>query len=121
MALSLIIKLFYNMDEHTINEGKTLAIVCYLTFVGTLIAIFLNVEKKNPFTSFHIRQMIGLIIMLIVSNIVEKYINSWLGTVLWLITFASWLYSLIYAIKGETKLIPYIGEKFQQWFYNLGN
>ncbi|WP_452224734.1 DUF4870 domain-containing protein [Lacinutrix chionoecetis] len=109
------------MEKRIVEEGKTLGIVAYLTFIGTLIAIFLNLEKKNPFTNFHIRQMIGLIVMLIVSNVVEKYVNSWVGSILWLITFASWLYALIYAIKGETKLIPFIGEKFQQWFYNLGN
>ena len=51
------------MNQQTIKEGKTLAIVCYFTFVGALIAIFLNLEKKNPFTSFHVRQMVGLIIM----------------------------------------------------------
>jgi uncharacterized membrane protein len=109
------------MNENTVKQGKTLAIVCYLTFVGALIAIFLNLEKKNPFTSFHIRQMVGLIIMLIFSNVVEKYINSWVGTVLGTLTLICWIYAFIYAIKGEAKLIPYVGEKFQQWFYNLGN
>lgn len=109
------------MDQQTIDEGKTLGIVSYLTFFGTIIAIFFNLEKKNPFTNFHIRQMLGLIIMLISSNVIEKYVNSWLGTILWAITFLSWIYAIFYAIKGETKLIPYIGERFQQWFKNLGN
>lgn len=109
------------MNTQTIEEGKSLAVLCYFTFVGTLIAIFMNLEKKNPFTNFHIKQMIGLIIMLIFSNVVERFVNSWLGTAFWAITFLSWLYALIYAIKGEMKLIPVIGEKFQQWFSNLGN
>ncbi|WP_299886493.1 hypothetical protein [uncultured Lacinutrix sp.] len=108
------------MNQHTIEEGKSLAIASYLTFIGTLIALFMNLEKKNPFTNFHIRQMIGLILMLIVSNVVEKFIHSWLGTILWFFTFGSWLYSIIYAIKGEAKLIPFIGEKFQEWFAKLG-
>ena len=108
------------MDQKIIEEGKTLGIVSYMTFIGTLIAIFLNLEKKNPFTNFHIRQMVGLILMLIISNTVERYINSMLGTVLWFFTFASWLYALVYAIKGETKTIPFIGEKFQEWFSKLG-
>ena len=108
------------MDNQTIEEGKTLAIVSYLTFIGTLIAIFLNLEKKNPFTNFHIRQMVGLILMLLVSNIIEKYVNSWFGTILWVITFVSWLYSFYYSIKGEARLIPVLGEKFQEWFANLG-
>ncbi len=106
-------------SQETIKQGKTLAIVSYFTFVGLIIALILNLEKKNPFTSFHIRQMFGLIIMLIISNVSEKYIDSWLGTILWYITFASWLFGLYYAYKGEYKEIPYIGNKFQEWFRNI--
>jgi uncharacterized membrane protein len=106
-------------SQETIRQGKTLAIVSYLTFVGLLIALILNLEKKNPFTSFHIRQMFGLIIMLIVSNVTEKYIDSWLGTSFWIITFVCWLYGLFYALQGKYKEIPYLGSKFQEWFRNI--
>jgi len=102
-----------------IQEGKILAAVSYFTFVGVLIAIIMNLEKKNSFISFHIRQMMGLIMMLIISNVTEAYINSWLGSGLWLITFASWFFGLYYAIKGEYKEIPYLGNKFQEWFRNI--
>ncbi|OMP30637.1 DUF4870 domain-containing protein [Mangrovimonas sp. DI 80] len=107
------------MTEQTIKEGKTLAIVSYMTFVGLIIAIIMNLEKKNPFTSFHIRQMLGLILMLLVSNVSEQYINSWLGTVLWTITFVSWLFGLYNAIQGSDKPIPVVGEYFQEWFRNI--
>ena len=107
------------MSQQTIQEGKTWAIVSYFTFIGLIIAIVMNIEKKNPFTSFHIRQMLGLILMLIVSNVTEAYVNSWLGTVLWIITFVCWIFGLYHAIKEEAKPIPIIGEKFQDWFRNL--
>lgn len=107
------------MDKQTIDDGKTLAIVCYFTFVGLIIAMIMNLEKRNPFTTFHVRQMLGLVIMLIFSNVVEKYVNSWLGTVCWVITFASWLYSLIGAINGKENLIPVFGAMFQDWFKNI--
>lgn len=107
------------MTEQTIQEGKTLAIVSYFTFVGLIIAIFMNLEKKNAFIFFHIRQMLGLIIMLIVSNVVEAYVNSWLGTILWGVTFVSWIYGLYCAIKGEVRPIPYVGTLFQDWFKNI--
>ena len=107
------------MDNKTIEEGKTLAIVSYLTFVGLIIAIIMNLEKKNPFTTFHVRQMLGLVIMLIFSNLVEKYVNSWLGTVFWIITFVSWIYSIYTASKGKTDAIPYLGNMFQDWFKNI--
>jgi len=107
------------MTEQEINEGKTLAIVSYFTFVGLIIAIIMNLEKRNPFTYFHARQMLGLIIMLLVSNVSEKYINSWLGTLFWAITFVSWLYGLYTAYKGESKPIPVVGELFQDWFRKI--
>lgn len=108
------------LEEDTINDGKTLAIISYFTFIGTLIALVMNIDKKNPFIAFHVRQMLGLIMMLIVSNVTEKYIDSWFGTGLWAVTFICWLYGLLYAIRGEYKPIPYIGDKFQEWFKNIG-
>lgn len=107
------------MTNQTIQEGKTLAIVSYFTFVGLIIAIIMNLEKKNSFTFFHIRQMLGLIILLIFSNLVEKYVHSWLGTTFWIVTFVCWLFGLYTAIKGTSEPIPLIGAKFQDWFKNL--
>ena len=107
------------MTDSEINEGKTLAIVCYLTFIGLIISIIMNLEKRNPFTYFHARQMFGLIIMLLVSNVSEKYINSFLGTTFWIITFVCWLYGLVTAAKGESKPIPVIGALFQDWFRKI--
>ena len=48
------------MTENEIQKGKTLAFVSYITVIGTLIAFFMNQENKNPFTSFHVRQALGL-------------------------------------------------------------
>lgn len=107
------------MKDAVIKDGKTLAIISYLTFIGLIISIIMNLEKRNPFTLFHIRQMCGLMIMLIFSNLVEQYVNSLLGTAFWIITFACWLFALYYAIKEEYKLIPVLGEKFQEWFKNI--
>lgn len=107
------------MQDPIIKEGKTLAIVSYFTFIGLIVAIIMNLEKRNTFTSFHTRQMLGLIMMLLFSNLVEQYINSLLGTACWIITFACWIYGLYYAVKEQYQPIPFIGEKFQEWFRNI--
>ncbi len=107
------------MQDPIIKEGKTLAIVSYFTFIGLIIAIIMNLEKRNPFTSFHIRQMLGLIMMLLFSNLVEQYINSFLGTAFWIVTFVCWLFGLYHAIKEQYQPLPVIGEKFQEWFRNI--
>ena len=108
------------MTQQDIQEGKTLAIIAYFTFVGLIIAIIQNLNKKNPFTAFHCRQMLGLILLLIFSNVTEKYVNSWLGTILWFGTFGFWIFGLVNALKGETKLVPFFGKLFQDWFTNIG-
>jgi len=107
------------MKNQTIQEGKTMAIISYLTFIGLIIAIIMNLEKRNSFTYFHVRQMLGLIIMLLFSNLVEEFVNSWLGSSFWVITFVCWLFGLFHAFKGEAKPIPVLGEKFQEWFKNI--
>src|SRR5690606_41841995 len=104
------------MTEQTIQEGKTLAIVSYITFVGLIIAIIMNLEKRNPFVFFHVRQMLGLIIMLIFSNLVEAYVNSWLGTSFWIITIVCLLFGLIYVAKGESRSISVLGESFKELY-----
>lgn len=107
------------MIDKTVQEGKTMGIICYLTFVGLIIAIIKNLDKKNPYIYFHVRQMLGLIIMLLFSNLTEEYVHSLLGTSFWIITFVSWLFGIFYAIKGEAKPIPVLGLKFQEWFKNI--
>jgi uncharacterized membrane protein len=79
----------------------------------------MNLEKKNPFAFFHVRQMLGLVLMLMFSNVTERYVNSWFGTALWFITFTCWVYGLYHAVKGENKPIPVVGNMFQDWFKNL--
>lgn len=107
------------MNSQTIEEGRGLAILSYFTFIGLIIAIIMNLNKKNEFTFFHIRQMLGLILMLIISNTVEAYVHSWLGTILWGITFLCWLHGLINAITRKPTPIPFLGDKFQNWFQNI--
>ncbi len=107
------------MRQQDIEDGKLLATISYITPIGLLIAITMNLEKRNPYIFFHARQMIGLIIMLAFSNLCEKYVDSWFGTGLWFITFIAWLYCLFFAFKGEYKLLPFLGQYFQDWFRNL--
>ena len=43
------------------DKSKNTAIIAYLTIIGAVIAIFMNQEEnKSAFTSFHIRQALGL-------------------------------------------------------------
>ena len=108
------------MENSTVNEGKTIAIVSYLTFIGTIIAFVMNNEKKNSFASFHIRQMVGLIFLQLVSWLASNYVNGFLGLAISLFAFVLWIMGFIGAIQGEEKKVPLLGDQFQEWFKGIG-
>tara|TARA_B110000211_G_C13825424_1_gene441138 strand:- start:385 stop:711 length:327 start_codon:yes stop_codon:yes gene_type:complete len=108
------------MENQTVNEGKIAAIISYFWVIGLIIAFIMNTNKKNSFTSFHIRQMIGLSITSVLNGwIVYEYLGETAGALVGFILFILWIIGLIGAIKGEEKMIPVIGEQFQNWFKNI--
>jgi len=108
------------MTEKTIKEGKTMAIVAYLTLIGTLIAFFINSDKKNPFTSFHIRQGLGLCLTYMACGYFIGYFNSWMvSTSFWIFFGILFLYGMLSAISGKTQETPILGSLFQEWFRNI--
>ena len=109
------------MTQQDINEGKGLAIISYLSIIGTIIAYFLNNDKKNVFTSFHVRQALGLWLMFPVLGFVTSSFNSWLVTFGFYMFFGVlFIFGFINAIGGKAQTVPLVGELFQKWFANLG-
>ncbi len=107
--------------ENTIeNDGKTIGIIAYLTLIGFIIAIVMNSSKKSDYASFHIRQMLGLIILSVLISVLGFVVNiGIIGTVLNLLVLVLWILAFIGAIQGERKLIPVIGASFQDWFKGI--
>lgn len=108
------------MDNYTIKEGKTIAIISYITWIGTLIAYFMNNEKSNSFASFHIRQAIGISLFSLVNSVfLLRYIGFWAAGVIGLVLFIFLIIGIIGAIQGEEKKIPFFGDIFQDWFKGI--
>ena len=107
------------MSYNSVNEGKTAAIISYFWWIGLLIAFVMNNGRNNSFTSFHIRQSIGISLLFFVIGIVTKYGIPIFGEILFLGVFVLWVIGLLGAIKGEEKLIPLIGNSFQNWFKSI--
>ncbi len=105
----------------TVAEGKTTAIIAYITLIGLIIAFVMNNDKKNSFASFHIRQVLGLGLTglaLSVVNIIPilGWIVSILGTLLLIVL---WFIGLIGALNGKEKTVPILGEKYQEWLKSI--
>lgn len=104
-----------------IPEGKTIAIISYMTLVGFIIALIMNMEKKNTFAAFHIRQMLGIVLTgLAVSFIAIIPILGWIvygvGIILLLIM---WIIGLVNAVNGKEKPVPVLGEQYAEWFKTI--
>lgn len=105
------------MDQNTIDEGKTLGLVAYLTLFGTLIAYFMNQDKRNPFTAFHIRQALGLGFLYVIIGFFISYFDSWMITYsFWIFFSVLFFYGLFGAITGKLNKIPLLGDFFQKVF-----
>ncbi|MBS3993194.1 MAG: hypothetical protein KGZ87_05720 [Bacteroidetes bacterium] len=107
------------MKKSIVEEGKTLAIVSYLTYIGTIISFILNNDKKNAFAAFHLRQAVGLgIIFFLVEMLTAFSSHGIIKSVFYVFLFVLWIIGFIGAINGEYKKIPILGDAFQQWFKN---
>ena len=95
-------------------DGKTKAIVAHITIIGWIIALVLNGQQKDEITSFYIRQMLGLSILGIVLSFIPV-----IGLIANIVVIILWVISLMGAVAGEEKLVPVVGEYFQQWFAGL--
>ena len=105
------------MADQTIKEGKTTAIVAFFTIFGTIIAIFMNLDPKNKFARFHIRQALGIHLFFLLFSPVVSYADNIIAfTALYIVYFILWIYAFLGALQNQYKTIPYIGGYFQKWF-----
>lgn len=104
-------------------DGKSIAIISYLTIVGWVIALVMNSNNKSQLAIYHIRQSLFIMLVGIAFYIVQTMLLfipylSWLISLLLfpvgLALFVLWVMGLISAINGEEKPIPIVGEKAQQ-------
>lgn len=102
------------------NQGKTAAIIAYLTIIGTIISYFINNDTKNSFASFHIRQALGIHITFYLLGIIVSWFDSWFISAPFYIFIIVLLgYGLIAAIQGERNEVPILGKQFQNWFSTI--
>jgi len=100
--------------KQVLSDGKNVAIIAHITLIGWIIALVMNNGNKNELASFYIRQMLGLML--------TSFLLYFIPLVGWLLNIALlvlWIISLIGAFEGQKKLVPLVGEYFQDWFKSL--
>lgn len=100
-----------------IKEGKTTAIIAYLTLIGALIAMTMNMEPKNEFARFHTRQAFGLHLMFHAFALFSSvWFNAYGLYALYLCYFILWIYGFLGALNEKKQMVPIVGSYFQKWF-----
>jgi len=99
------------------KPGKTTAIVAYITIVGCLIAITMNIEPKNAFARFHIRQAFGIHVLFHALAILLTYTGlAYLSIAIYFFYLIIWVYGFLQALNEKTRPLPVLGKYFQKWF-----
>lgn len=108
-------------DKSAKEEGKTIAIIAYITLIGLVIAFVMNNEKKNDFASYHIKQSLGLGLTGLALGMIGMIpILGWIINILGIfVLFYMWIVSLINAINEKEKPAPILGDKYIEWFKNI--
>jgi|TARA_R100000479_G_scaffold51000_3_gene24237 uncharacterized membrane protein len=103
------------------NDGKTIAVISYLTIIGLIIAYVMNNDKKTEFGAYHIRQSIGLAATGLALGVVGLIpILGWIVSVLGtLLLIYMWVMGLVNAMNEKKKPLPFFGKKFEEWFKSI--
>lgn len=99
--------------ETALNDGKNIAIIAHLAFIGWLIALVMNSNNKTEMGSFYLRQMLGFMLLSLVAVI------PIVGWIFGAVVIIAWLMSLVSALSGKTKVSFLMGKQFQDWFRAL--
>ena len=103
-------------------DGKTIAIISYITIIGWIIAYIQFGKNKSELAAFHIRQSLFLMLCAFGVCIVQMlfaftpYIGWMISSCLNLIMLGLlvlWVIALINAVNSEQRPLPLFGNKPQ--------
>jgi hypothetical protein len=101
-------------------DAKTKAIVSHFFFIGWVVALVINMNEKEEYASYYIRQNLGLILGWILVSIFMAFpVINWIAWIGYIVIIILWLMSLIWSITDVMKPVPFVGDKFQEWFKSL--
>jgi uncharacterized membrane protein len=99
------------------DNPKTAAVVCYLTFIGWLIAYFaIYKNNKTSLAGYHLRQTLLLYILLVVTNISGYWAQRGFLIALDTVWFILWIWGFLIAVNEHQQPVPFIGDWAQRLF-----
>jgi len=110
-----------NNQTTVTSEGKNIAVIAYITIIGLIIAFVMNNDKKDAFAAYHIKQSLGLACTgLALGAIGMIPILGWIINILGIfVLLYMWVMGLMNAFNGKESPVPFLGDKFVEWFKNI--
>lgn len=95
------------MDSDYIEKGRGIA---WLSYLGLLVIIPILLQKDNPYTKYHIKQGVALLIVSVIWNVVwmVPFIGFVLGYIGWIVLIVFTVIGIINALSGKEKPLPLI-------------
>lgn len=96
------------------NRSNIIAIISHLTIIGWVVALILNQSNRSEFSSFYIRQSLGIFLIWAV--------GSWIPIIKWVampVGLILLILSIISAVNHKKEASPFVGQYFQIWFAGL--
>jgi len=102
-------------QEKKLNEKKLFAFLAtFLSILGFVIALI--AKRDDEYVMFYAAQSLVIFIISIISGIIQ-FAFGWIPLTGWLlsatlnlIVIAAWIISWVYALSGEKKDVPYVGQ-----------
>ena len=96
-------------EAKDVDEGKSLA---WLSYLGILLLIPFLTQKDNPYTKYHMKQGLALLIVYVAVTFV-----SWIPILGWLVGIVGYpaalvimVIGIVNAATGKAKPLPIIGK-----------
>jgi uncharacterized membrane protein len=100
---------FHFPSKSNFDMAKFVAVISYFTVVGWCIAILLYSKNRSSFSTFHLRQSLGLALTAALLSFIPL-----IGWAVNIVVLIIWLMAIYYAVIGEKHLVPFLGEYFQE-------
>ena len=128
-----------NKSNLSLEGGKMIAIVAYLTLVGFIIALIQHGTNKTKLGAYHLRQVVGFMLTGLIAGIILSVLSipisslrrdslvayaifyAVIAFITWISIIISIIVSLINAINEKEKPAPIFGKFYERWFSNMFN
>jgi|SRR3989344_1412322 len=103
------------MSNKKSQDGKFAAFVTtFLSLIGFIIALL--AWRDDKYVMFYAKQSLGVFICALISKVADlmPVIGEFVSGVIGVIVIILWVLSWVYALSGEKRMLPVVGEYFDK-------